>query len=1319
MRKRVFGEVVTAVDVERLPPDTGPTDFVRLCGALIARALAERVGVYTLPRLSDRIAVPDEGVDAEYATPEDLPVHETGGLIGPGRTVFQFKYRDVGRSNRAEIVRRMTHKLREEFPEVAPRCDRYVFMTNVDLSGVQSRRLVEAMSKSSPASVGKRIVVWGAAEIANALNSSPHLRHLYFAREGLCTLGIAEDELQTAYAELGWLSFVDRQRERDAIARFVTDKGSRVLQVVGLSLVGKTRLIIEGLRQYGSLVLWASDPKYATLDLFRDLDSEDSQTVLVIDRCTEAPVGHVIEWARERRWLKTIVIASGPGLGETPSDTSVLVLKPLEDEQAWRLAEHTLPHAAFAELSWLSQASGGLPGLLLHLAVLLKSEHVSSSMNPELVRERLGEFLEEKYLPPLNGEERQALSALSLLPGLGFEGRVGKEVDAVCRALGVPPESLGARFDKLERRGLTRRRGRFIEVAPPLLAEHLASQALRQAQRIVAELELTLSPGAFLSFLERFRNLPAESVRSTIVDLLSQSGWFRDLEAFLKNINRLEILAPAAPVPAMACIERALGKLTVEELALRVTREARRSLVWALEDLVLRSETFVRAARQLLALAEAENEPWANRATGVFWSLFYWQHPEISASLSLRLGVLDEGAGSDLPVRRRIVAEACRQAFEPHALTALHEPKGPGIPERPYRPATWEEVGRYAAGVLDLLEQLFTDVDPEVRRAATEACVGSFYSVAEISMRLSPTSAELHKLGRRAFELVRTIGGSTESARLRADIVSTLEWMLERLRKGDSETALPAVRAVIRATENLLNELTQGSLRARLWRWIGPKSHSAYLGEGRGADRAAAIEKIVIELLESLELLDEHLGWLMTDEAVSAGDFFHLLGKRDRGRQVLNLLLARSEEPLWADRFSAYVTGWAAIDLTTAVALLDRLLDERPEFLEGVLRATCMLEPSAGSVERVLKVLHKAGARRRQVVGQVAWLMRWNRLSATGAERLIGACDDGTPEVRFSLLPAFTMRQMRGAEVTPELRDLAWEFLRSSFGLGKRGTTYYEWDSLAADLGKQDPLQLRRLIEDLIKRLMATGDARVHLKHQFPLVWQTLSERDHCGFLEMLLRISLNEKKPSWIEFSLGEMVDPTRDMEILLEFARLKGAEGARIVARSLDAEKPGFWEIATLLLTDWGDDEFVRRLLWGRLVSGGWSGSAIPMIARRFEGAKKLVSDVHVRVATWAQEAISLLEDWQARAKREDEEDWIWDYRIGRSDFEAMVQQKDSPERLWAISRLLKDAPKERVLELLTPDEILDTLPKIQNLDERTRQMWEAWARHWSESH
>jgi len=133
----------------------------------------------------------------------------------------------------------------------------------------------------------------------------------------------------------------------------------------------------------------------------------------------------------------------------------------------------------------------------------------------------------------------------------------------------------------------------------------------------------------------------------------------------------------------------------------------------------------------------------------------------------------------------------------------------------------------------------------------------------------------------------------------------------------------------------------------------------------------------------------------------------------------------------------------------------------------------------------------------------------------------------------------------------------------------------------------------------------------------------------------------------------------------------------------------------------------------------SGAYSGTAVPMVSARLETARHLLSDGDPNVADWAREVVEFLEGWKHRAERDERESWIWDYRIRRTELESMLRTTDSPQRLWAIGRLLKDAPPDRVRELvdrslLTPEEILSTLPKLLDLDEGTRRKWTAYARH-----
>jgi len=1302
MRKRPFGQRITASDVESLPGDGSGRDFVRLCGAVIAAVVADRFGPGTVPEITERILVPDGGVDAQYVTPKHPDWCETHGLIGPGRTVFQFKYRDLRRANRPTLIRELTRRLQEEFPRVAPSCDRYVLLVNLDLVPSERQRLTKALRDAAPDFSG-RPLIWGAAEVALAINAHPHLRHLFFAESGLCTLDFAEEELKAAYLPVGWPAVVGRDIELAAIQAFLRDPTPRLLEVFGPQYVGKSRLVIEALRPVASEVVWAASPDAIDVDLLRELDSTQGQSILIVDRCTDASAWRVAELALERRILKTIVVRSGsrPRVG-TPG-AQVLALEALSEGDATRLATSMAPGLTFMEQSWVARKAGGLPGLILHLAEFVARRQAGP---PGDVGKRVESLVAEKYLTPVGTEARRSLQVLALLQTVGIRDEVVGELDAVARALETSGPAVRAHIPALQGLGLVRRRGDFVEVLPSVVADQLAAEALASPERLLAELQLALSPPAFLRFLQRLREVPLRGVERVIGKALA--GWIPDLEALVPQARYLTTLAPAAPEAAVATLERVLAPLNVEDLRDRIKGDPRRAIVSTLEALALRSSTFAGAARLLLALAEAENETWGNNATGVFCTLFDWRHPEVAAPVSLRVPILAEGAESPRSRAREIVAKAAGQAIGGRSLVTLHDASGPDLPERPGRPATWDQVRNYEFDVLRVLETLGHDPMPGVRREAQDAVIGGFREL--IGHSILPDG--LHPLGIRAFAVVDVIATEAPSASRWAAIVTQLELLLDDLTRAGP---IPATKDATERASRLKARLTEENLTARLWHWVGPGSHGVDLKWMEDhADVANALEALAGDLAANPKAFAEHLLWLVGDEAKHRVPLFRVIGERDRGGPLLSELLTAVDGPYWPEAFGAYCVGWASRAGAEVESTLDRLVEDA-RFHPGVIVATAWMPTSPAGVDRLIRLAGSGTVPKNELASETVRNVPWDRLTDSDAERLVRALDDGTPGVRAELLQALLVRDGRGVELTAALRDHAWDLLHSTSPVQQR-TGRHTWDALAARLGKQEQGRLLTLVERLLTD--AASGPELRLDDDLPLSWRMLQSVDRPGVLRMLLRLALVPDASWRTARQLSQMLEPARDRDVVLRFLEEKDGRAAALLAESLDPERDGFWELARELIVRSGGDEAVTDNLLGRLGSGVWSGSAVQMIDRRLEGARRLTKDPDSRVAAWASEAVRQLEEWRRREERQDEEGWIWDYRVPRQDLEAMLARRGAPERLWAIGRLLEDAPPERVSELLSPGEILEALPRLDHLDRRTREKWEAWARHRSQS-
>lgn len=1312
MTKAVFGQPITATDVERLPPDDGASSFVRLCGTLIGAALAERAGVFTFPEITERVNVPDRGVDATYTTPAALDIAETGGLVGPGKTVYQCKYRDVAAGPRGALLNGIVQQLRKDLRRAVPECNRYVFLTNLDLSAAHRTRLRETLLGQPPLA-SRAVVAWGAAEIAQALNAAPRLRHVFFSRGGLCSLDTAKSELRAAYEKVGWPAFVGRQAERRAIAGFADDPGARYLEVIGPPYSGRTRLVIEALEQRGASVLWASEPQAATLDLFRELDSHESPGILVVDACTPGVLAGIRDRALSRQRLKTIAVCTGGEREAWWAEPGRVVVDRLAHGDAATLVRSVLPGVAPLQESWIIEASGGVPGLVLHVASLLRDGAVSPTSDPHTVQHRLGDLVLDQYVTraELTREAREWLDVASVLSAVGVEGDVRQEIDDVAAALGVRSGTFEQARDELEDRGLVRRRGRFVEVVPPRLAEELASRALSRSETALAELMLRLTPAAFLRFLERFRNLPGDITKKTVAAVLGTGVWFPDLSALERGEARFRVLVPAAPGEALRCLERLLGSLSAEELLGRVTGDFRLSVVSALDDLTLGSRTFRGAARLLLALSEGETEAFGNSARQAFVSLFHWKHPEIAAPLPVRLEVLEEGAGSGSAARRAVVAKACGMAFSEHGIIFHHDSKGAAVPEGPARPRTWEEVRCYGLGVLGVLDRLIADPEPAVDGEA----VASLLEVSRPFIVVSLLPDGFHDLGSKTLDGLEKVARSAKSARQRAAVVSRLELILEDLQKRADVEPEGMAGAVVGRIRALIETLTLGSPKDRLWHWVGPRTWRQEVDEQCSEHEAEAIRSVAADLVTKPDTLVEELPWLTTEDAERRSLLFGELGKQDRGERLLDPILDTRGDRFWPGAVAAYFQGWHEAEPEAAGRALDALIASRPDLSTGTLAATIYLPTSSDTPHRVRRIADHGRIPRPELARDLALGLGWERLSASDAEELIASLDDGSAETRSALLQAFWLRLVRGAEVGAGLESLGWSFLESTLPVYEDRGRNWGWDALAAKLGERNPKRLLILFERLMRENVTAGRRRFQVSESLPLTWKTLRRRERSGVLHVLLGLALTSDAPYWLDWTLSKLIQPGEDLAALMAFAERAGIEGARVVADVADAEKPGFWKLARELVARWGQDEPLAERLGSRTLSGAWAGSPVPMISGRMQGAEQLLSDTDPKVVRWAQQVLADLEEWQKTAAREDREDWIWDQRISRAELEGMLDRKDAPERVWAIGRLLKDAPEERVRELLSPEDILEALPKLGHLDERTRRKWESWARHW----
>ena len=244
---------------------------------------------------------------------------------------------------------------------------------------------------------------------------------------------------------------------------------------------------------------------------------------------------------------------------------------------------------------------------------------------------------------------------------------------------------------------------------------------------------------------------------------------------------------------------------------------------------------------------------------------------------------------------------------------------------------------------------------------------------------------------------------------------------------------------------------------------------------------------------------------------------------------------------------------------------------------------------------------------------------------------------------------------------------------------------------LASRLVDTDPLRVLALLKTALREHL---EVVLRFEGAVPLTWSRLVSKDRAGLVRAMLEAMLGRDPSITASWTLRGLVRPLEDREMLLGFVGQAGVEGARLVAGAPRAAGLVLGAGPDLLAMS-GGDQGVTGGTQPQRAFRNLAGKQGPWIESRLAGARDLASAADTVVSSWARGMVSTLERWRMEEEQRDDEPWIWETRMQRREVEGLLAREDSPERLWAIGRLLADAPRARVQELLSADEILDALP------------------------
>lgn len=1042
----------------------------------------------------------------------------------------------------------------------------------------------------------------------------------------------------------------DVRTRLDSLRSAIEVEGSTV-RITGVPGDGKTRLTLEALRGSAleSSVLYtrqARDVGAALASFLRK--TPDIRCTLVIDEVNDETAEKLIDRfsSRTSGELRLVMIGlDSPGrIG-----TGIFEVPKLSRAVLCAIIKALVPALPDDEARAIASDCERSPKLAVLIAKRVQEDPSLVTNRGFLVEPGVRSAL-DRYIP-LDATEWKALSAASILTKLGWSGNVEAESEVLFGVLGLDPVRARGNIEVLhERYGVAPMAGRFRYVSPAVLADYLAAREIGPwTQTRYATVFSAMPPPMKDSFARRLRGLSAVLKNREIIEevTLGSQGPFRSIADLESESTRTLLTQLADPFPqaTLRALERVILSASVDEL--RAADNSRRDLVWALEQLLWREETFIGASALVLRLAVAENETWANNATGLWTDTFQTRLGGTAAGVGPRLNVLRAAASGADPVERQLAAKALDKALaSSDVMTGRNLPwrDAAGTLIEPWEPATYGEWADAYCMYLSLLKPLVTDPYDAVRGEASKA----------LRTALSAT----FRLPVKAFDEWVLVASSLvrSNSDLRLELLTAVEFALARCKYSVSEKGLRTeaghevnederqritefFQSRAERLSELASELAGDDFSIRFRATITRRErtfHEDYY-EAVRLSREALVE-FAREGIANPNALESEWEWLLDEKNFhSSIRWIEVLGKLDNELR-LRPTLARiaKEHPeaiMWR---SIYEVSYARehndpSHIDRCLAALQSAPDSGFQMFDLIFRAG--YQPSRVPY---LERLFESGAVEAELLAHLAY---WRpELPPQDAVKLISAVvRHGAQFTTF--LPFLETYLSQSPSATVTFRDLVVPILLSARGVELNDMQFESWCKLAKHYVDQSPIDIASLALELSnppgRRHRQTDEIKELLNH----AWRAAGGTE---FFERVVASWIDSDLPEsfWAREQLPGHLLTTLKSEYLPAWVSQNAEKRARRLAGMLGAPGATPSDLHAELLRLY-DSYGVGSTLYSEYMTGFYFGSHSAWIRGQLEHARRWLADPRLAVREWGKGVVRDLEDRLKRVVAGEEEE------------------------------------------------------------------------------
>lgn len=445
-----------------------------------------------------------------------------------------------------------------------------------------------------------------------------------------------------------------------SVLRDILSRPKGVVRLVGLSGVGKTRLI-QALfdERIGTGALPRSDAIYTDIsddpdptpqDMLSHLVAMDHRVVLIIDNCGTDLHQKLAAKIVNSNCLLSAITVEYDITDDEPQDTDIFRLEPASHDLIEKMLERRYPAISPPSRHVIAKFSEGNSRVAFALAETAKNGESLAKLSDSDLFERL--FHQQKTSSPELLDAAKVCALLYSFDGEALEGN-DSELAPLAKVAGQTVDQLHKHVAELHRRQLVQKRSRWRAILPHALANWLAKRALEDVPLQRIEDVIVSGPSARMlrSFSRRIGYLhDDERAIAVAVKWFAEGG----LLTQLGRLNRLgeelfENIAPVNPAATLSFIERMAASNTSWFFGKQ--NENKRQIVRVIRSLAYDPKLFERSAELLKRFVLNEpagtGESSADLLKSLFWLYLSGTHATSAQRTTFVKRLLDSSVAAE------------------------------------------------------------------------------------------------------------------------------------------------------------------------------------------------------------------------------------------------------------------------------------------------------------------------------------------------------------------------------------------------------------------------------------------------------------------------------------------------------------------------------------------------------------------------------------------------------------------------------------------------------------------------------------------------